>query len=86
MTKVVKYYQDNCTPCKMLDQMLQGMELSVDEAVKLSDENRERLKNELNIMSTPTMIAYDDAGNEITRVSGVGFSKINAFFKEVEEA
>lgn len=83
--KVVKFVQMNCTPCKMADLFLsQQLKVEVDETVVLNEskENNERAKA-LGIMSTPTIIAFDDAGNEVERVSGVGQNKLTNFFKAV---
>jgi thiol-disulfide isomerase/thioredoxin len=80
--KVIKFVQENCTPCKMLDQMLTNMEQSVDKVIVIKESNREEIKAKYNVMSTPTMIAFDGE-TEVTRVSSVGFGKISSFFEEV---
>lgn len=74
--KLVKYVQENCTPCKMVEGFLNHIDATVDETVVLnSDEARDKVK-ELKVMSTPTMILFDDNGEEIDRVAGVGQGKI----------
>lgn len=81
MTKVVKFVQNNCTPCKMLDQMLPALGEEVDEVIVIDDSNREEIREKFQVMSTPTLIAFYGE-QEITRVSGVGFSKLQDFFSK----
>jgi thioredoxin 1 len=82
--KIVKYVQENCTPCKMLNQTLERLGLEVDETIMLNDEESiEKAKKELNVMSTPTMILFDDNGNELDRVVGmINVPKIIEFMKK----
>lgn len=80
--KVIKFVQENCTPCKMLDSMLGNMEKTVDQVIVINNDNREEIKAKYNVMSTPTMIAFDGE-TEVTRVASVGFGKISSFFEEV---
>jgi thiol-disulfide isomerase/thioredoxin len=81
MTKVVKFVQNNCTPCKMLDQTLTAMGKSADVIYLITDENRQEAQEKYGVMSTPTMIAFD-GDKEVSRVSGVGFGKLQNFFNE----
>lgn len=82
MAQVMKFVQDNCTPCKMLDQTLTAMGKTVDEVYLIDDTNRDEAMKFYGVMSTPVMIAFDEDGNEITRVSGVGFGKLQNFFNQ----
>jgi hypothetical protein len=62
--------------------MLTNIEQEVDEVITITDANRDEIKAKYNVMSTPTMIAFEGE-TEIARVSSVGFGKISSFFEEV---
>jgi thioredoxin-related protein len=65
----------------MADAFLQHLGVKPDENVVLGqDMSFEEARDKLGIMKTPTMILFDDSGNEIDRVSGVGQSKIVELF------
>lgn len=81
--KIVKFVQENCTPCKMLAQTLTAMGLGADEEILITDKNRDEIREKFNVMSTPTMIAFD-GDKEVTRLASVGYSKIQEFFAEVK--
>lgn len=92
--KLIKFEQDNCTPCKMLSNFLQyDLEVDADETVNISagtiksngqvteDEGAVmELAGEFGIMKTPTLLLVDDSGAEIERFAGVGHSGVKAIF------
>jgi glutaredoxin len=84
MAKVVKFTQNPCPKCNMLNDMLKATGLSADEEILITDANRDEIKEKHNIMSTPTLVAFDDNGNEISRVASVGFGTVKSFFDSVK--
>ena len=78
--KVVKYWQKNCVPCKMMDESLQALGLVVDESVEVTKENAKEVTMERRVTKTPTLIKYDYDGTEVDRLSSVGVKKIAKFF------
>ncbi|MCY8228736.1 thioredoxin family protein [Bacillus spizizenii] len=94
MMKLIKFEQDNCTPCKMLANFLHHeLDVDVDETVNISngtitssntgvvekDESKTmELAGEFGIMKTPTLILLDEEGSEVDRFSGVGQTGVKA--------
>lgn len=79
--KLLKFKQNNCTPCKMLDNFLtHELEVEVDQVVNISEGRDEdlALAGQFGIMKTPTLVLVDDNGNEIDRFSGVGQTGVKA--------
>ncbi|MCY7948042.1 thioredoxin family protein [Bacillus atrophaeus] len=73
--KLIKFKQDNCTPCKMLDGFLNEMGVEVDQVVNLSNPESDDdliLAGKYAIEKTPTLILINDNGSEIQRFKGVG--------------
>jgi hypothetical protein len=73
--KLIKFKQNNCTPCKMLDEMLEQNGIKVDEVANLTNpEKDEHLMwaGMHNIDKTPVLLLLDDNGVEIDRHKGVG--------------
>ncbi|QRV11339.1 thioredoxin family protein (plasmid) [Bacillus velezensis] len=73
--KLIKFKQDNCTPCKMLDEFLKEMAVEVDQVVNLSNPKSDEdliLAGKYAIEKTPTLILVNDDGVEIQRFKGVG--------------
>ena len=77
--KLVKYVQEDCTPCKKLTTLLGFMQVTVDETVSLDDQVAKEKAKELNIMSTPTMILFDEDGQVVDRVSGDDVGTVQGF-------
>lgn len=80
--KVIKFAQEVCPKCDVLEQMLNAMEKQVDETIMITDENRDQVKSEFDIMATPTLIMLDENGNEIARTSQVAFGAVEDFFSK----
>lgn len=78
--KLVKYVQTDCMPCKQVGLFLQHLGVEVDETINLdSPEEKEKVAG-LNIMSTPTIVLFDDNGEELSRASGMNPPAINGLF------
>lgn len=85
MAKVIKFSQEVCPKCDVLEQVLEGLELSPNETVMLTDDNKEELVAKYDIMGTPLMIAFDDEGNELARTSAYNQAgQIMDFFETVQ--
>jgi thioredoxin-related protein len=70
----------------MLDAFLQHLGTSVDETIVLKEEKDfKEAREKKGIMKTPTMILYDDNGNEVDRVSGFSQNQIIEFLKKAEK-
>ncbi len=67
--KIVKYYSDGCAPCKQLKQVTTALKLEFDEEVNLSSEPQRAFSQ--GIKAVPTIVKYDDNGNEINRIIGL---------------
>lgn len=85
MRKVIKFAQEVCPKCDVLNQILGAMDKEVDEVVMITDENRDEVKTKYEIMGTPTLIMMDEEGNEVTRTSSIAFGQIEEFFEEVSK-
>lgn len=70
--KLVKFTQSVCQPCKILEMMLGSMGAEVDESRLLdSQEALDEANDKFGVMSTPTIILFDDAGTELSRTVGI---------------
>jgi thioredoxin-related protein len=90
--ELIKFKQNNCTPCAMLDNYLNELGVKVDKVVNLTTgevtdtvtgqtikgDDAFMLAGKYSIMSTPTLVLVDDNGVEIERFSGVGRTGVNA--------
>jgi thioredoxin 1 len=73
--KLIKFKQNNCAPCTMLDNFLtHDLGVEVDETINLSEGKDENfaLAGLYGVMKTPTLVLVDENGNEIDKFSGVG--------------
>ncbi|MGE6347887.1 thioredoxin family protein [Bacillus mycoides] len=80
--KLIKFEQDNCTPCKMLAKALKedfGKVIEVDEVHNLTTGNDDTfmLAGEFDIEKTPVLLLLDDNGKEIDRHKGVGITGVS---------
>jgi thiol-disulfide isomerase/thioredoxin len=81
--KIVKFVQPSCVPCRMVDGLLSHLGLKVDETMDIVvDEKAFALAQELGIKSTPTIVLFDDEGNEVDRVSGMNQDGIKSLFAQ----
>ena len=63
---LVDFYADWCGPCKMLGNVLEGMDLNV---VKVNTDKFPELAQKFGVMSIPTVVIYKD-GKESTKFIG----------------
>ena len=79
----IKFEQEKCPKCKVLDQMTKALKVEVDEVVLIDNDNRDYIKEKYDISSTPTVIAFDRDGIEVERLTEVSFGKVNNFFQKL---
>lgn len=63
---LVDFYADWCGPCKMLGNVLEGMDLNV---IKVNTDKFPELAQKFGVMSIPTVVIYKD-GKESTKFIG----------------
>ncbi|WP_144472783.1 thioredoxin family protein [Bacillus pumilus] len=83
--KLLKFKQDSCTPCTMLDNyMREELGVEADEVINLSEESDDNflLAGRYEIMKTPTLVLVDSNGNELDRFSGVGQTGVKEILKK----
>lgn len=82
--KLVKFEQEVCPKCDLLNQMLVAMDKKdiFDDIIMITDDNVDELKEKYSLMGTPTIIAYENE-EEIARLSTTQFSDISTFFGKV---
>lgn len=83
MAEVVKFVQEVCPKCDVLEQMLDAMGKEPDKVVLISDDNRAEVKEKYDIMGTPTLIAFNGEGEELLRTSSIAYGQVEEFFNEV---
>jgi glutaredoxin len=77
--KILKFQTKTCTPCKMVDMMLNDMGVDVDE--KIDIEEQEDIRKKYDVMKSPTIILVDDEGTEVSRAIGIDEGKIVEIFE-----
>jgi thioredoxin-related protein len=96
--KLIKFEQENCTPCKLLGNFLKHeLGVEVDEVINISngtittvatgevveDEDKAmELAGDHGIMKTPTLVLVNEEGEEIAKFSGVDQSGVQDILKE----
>lgn len=65
--KLLKFYKENCAPCKSVDTFLKGIGAEFQEVHAF---DQAHLSAEYAIGSVPTVILVDDEGKEIGRTVG----------------
>lgn len=82
--KLVKFEQEVCPKCDLLNQMLVAMDKKdiFDDIIMITDDNVDELKEKYSLMGTPTIIAYEN-DEEVTRLSTTQYGDISAFFGKV---
>lgn len=70
--KLTVYSMQNCQPCKQLKQVLKEVNLDgfTLEELDVHEVGREGLMK-VQVKGAPTLILYDDQGNEVQRKTGV---------------
>ena len=82
---LLKFKQNNCTPCKMAETFIENeLKVDVDEVHNLSlgEERTMELASKFGVMTTPALVLVDDDYNEIETVVGVGQNKIRKIFEK----
>lgn len=83
--KLLKFKQNNCTPCKMAENFIENdLKVEADETHNLSlgEDRTMDLALEFGIMTTPALVLVDDNYNHIETVTGVGQNKIRSIFEK----
>ena len=74
MINIVKIYQTHCMPCKMLTPILEKLQADFKDKIQVTsvnaDEGIPKLYQNMNIMSTPTVLFIKD-GVLLDRFSGM---------------
>lgn len=81
--KLLKFKQNNCTPCKMADKFIKDdLRTEADETHILfaGDKKANELAEKYGVMQSPTFVLVDDNGELIEMVRGVGSKKLTAIF------
>ena len=68
--KILKFYADWCTPCKLLNSVIARYHGDVD-IEDIDVEQNSSLADQYKIEDIPTCIIIDNQGNEVERVVGV---------------
>lgn len=72
MKKVLKFYSQTCSPCKMIQPMLEAKAAEGSfEIVEVDIADNEELIDKYDVMKVPTLIVLDEDGNEIDRAAGI---------------
>lgn len=69
MYKLMKFSADWCRPCHQQAKLLEGFKDA--EVVAIDVEEEEELAAKYGIRNLPTMILFDEAGNEVQRFTGL---------------
>jgi len=78
--KLVKFYKVPCTPCTMLERLLDMQGVTVDESY--AKDERLDLEDKYGIMSVPVLVLTDDEGELIDFVAGLDPSRINEILEK----
>lgn len=83
--KLLKFKQNNCTPCKMADTFItKDLKTEADETLILfsGDQRANDLAAKYGVMQSPTFVLVDDNEEKIEMVRGVGQGKLRAIFQK----
>jgi thioredoxin 1 len=80
MSKIIKFEQPSCVPCKMVSNFLndKGIEYISYNVLEDFAETEQYF-----IMSTPVTILLDDEGNEVNRVVGYNPSQLDELVSQL---
>lgn len=67
--KILKFYSNVCTPCRVLEKVLDKLEVENVESINVQ-ENTE-LAETFNVKNLPTLIKLSENNEEISRLSGM---------------
>ncbi|HDR7263640.1 thioredoxin [Bacillus sp. CH_203] len=83
--KLIKFEQNDCVPCKMLREFMDGLGVKADKVVNLTTATEMEdfmLAGKHDIDKTPVLLIEDDNGNEIARYKGVGQTGVKAILAQ----
>ena len=80
--KIIKYYKDNCPGCEQLAVLSAAEGYEFDQTVHVMNELNGAERKKLRIMSVPTVILFNDNGEEVDRISGINPIKLAFFFSK----
>ncbi len=67
---LMKFYGEWCNPCKILDGVIQNVDLSGVEYENIDISEAPDVTAHYRVRAVPTMILLDEEGNELKRFSG----------------
>ncbi|HDX9663315.1 TPA: thioredoxin [Bacillus cereus] len=83
--RLIKFEQNDCVPCKMLREFMEGLGVKADKTVNLTTATEMEdfmLAGKHGIENTPVLLIEDDNGNEIARYKGVGQTGVKAILTQ----
>jgi thioredoxin-related protein len=83
--RLIKFKQDNCTPCKMLEEFLTELGVKADKEINLSTTSEMEdfeLAGKYGVTKTPLLVLEDDNGNKIAEYKGVGQKGVRAILEQ----
>lgn len=79
---ILKFYSDNCTPCKTLSSLLDGENFPI-QAVNIKTEPEATIK--YNVRKVPTLVFVNEEKEEVHRLMGVTSSeKVKEILDELQ--
>jgi glutaredoxin len=78
--KIVKYEKDNCPGCVQVKEYCEAMGYEFDMTINALTELTSEKRRELKLLSVPTIILFDNSGNELDRVNGINADRIDELF------
>lgn len=80
--KIIKFSSNFCGTCRKLDAILEIANLVPDEYKVITD-NELEIAKKYNVASFPTLIKFNDKGEEIARITGlISLSRLKDFFEK----
>lgn len=84
--KILKFSASWCGPCKMMSKVLEGMELPCP-VEEIDIDHNDQLPQQFGIRGVPTIVAVNDAGEELGRLVGAqAEARVKSWLVEVQEA
>lgn len=71
MKKVLKFYSQSCSPCKLIQPILEAKSEGAFILREIDIEKHEDLVELYDIMKVPTLVVLDDDGFEVERAVGI---------------
>lgn len=87
MINIIKIYQTHCVPCRMLSPILEKLQVDFKDRIQVMDVNADEgvpeLYQNMNIMSTPTVLFIKD-GVLLERFSGMkSYDEVKAIAEKI---